>query len=107
MARSWRETNPVGSASFPQGRYPGTDRPLFGFRRPPPFLLLVGSTHDLRRDPPELPRFLRPAGPHDRAVGVAAARLPGTALHERGHEPVRADLPRRPRGGRLEVGRGP
>ena len=49
--------------------------------------------------------FFATPRPHDRAVVVAAARLARPALHQRRHEPVRADLPRRPAARRLQVGR--
>ena len=49
---------------------------------------------DLRRNPPILSRFLSRETAHHRAVVVAAAGLAEPALHQRRHEPVRADLPR-------------
>ncbi len=57
-----------------------------------------------RGDPPPVPRALRAARPHRRAVGLAAARRPQPAVRQRRHGAVQAVLPRpgdaavRPRG---------
>src|SRR5688500_16693539 len=42
--------------------------------------------HDLRRDPPVFPRFLRPARALDRALRLSAARFTGTIVYQRRDE---------------------
>ena len=43
---------------------------------------------------PIVPRLLQGEGPHHRALLVASAGFAEPAVHQRGHEPVRAHLPR-------------
>src|SRR6188508_3020308 len=56
----------------------------------------LSLTHDLRRNPPVVPRFLCLEAARHRAVVVAHADCAQPAVHERRHEPVRALFPRRP-----------
>src|SRR5690606_32891582 len=70
-------------------------------------LSLYFCPHDLRRDSPVLPRFLRPPTAHRRALRLVAAGLARTALHQRRHESLRALLPRRQTTRRRQLGRRP
>ena len=49
---------------------------------------------DLRRNPPVISRFLPREAAHHRALVIAHAGRAEPAVHQRRHEPVRADLPR-------------